>query len=403
MKRLLLLLALGTATPLLAQDPEEVAPNVPFRTSYFPYVTSTPNDGLFGVARMLRYQQAPWDARVTNFVEQSLDAGYSTRGSYLVRGDYRRLMMDQGWRVRAHAEATREVRFGESDPIPPPDEREFLRRERQLGSVDVTRRIAGRLHVAVRGAVDRQVYRGDYYELSDRYPETVSTDGLIVCITTPCPGSGVSQQLTQNDAQLRAALVFDSRDKEYDPQRGVLAEVGAFAGSAGDGYHGAYGVARGWVSLHRLTRVTARLAFRAHSRTTAIGIRHEIPAWEQSITTLGGGTSQRGLPVGAVVSRGLLLGGVELRHTLLDFGGLGAITGLAFVDGGRSFRDPSPLLDPAPGTTIPSGRLRWTLEDWTVSAGGGLGIRVLRAAQLNVTAAKANGSMRWYVSSGWSW
>ena len=35
--------------------------------------------------------------------------------------------------------------------------------------------------------------------------------------------------------------------------------------------------------------------------------------------------------------------------------------------------------------------------------GGGIAIRVMRAAQLVVTAARGDGVTRWYVSSGWSW
>lgn len=404
MRALFALCCVAIAAPLVAQDPGEEVAAVPFRTSYFPYVTSTPNDGLFGVARILRYQQAPWDARVTNFVEQSLDAGYSTRGSYLVRGDYRRIMVEQGWRVRARVEATREARFGQSDPLPPPDEREFLRRERQLGSIEVTHRITGGLQFAVRGAVDRQVYRGDYYELSSRYPAAISTDGLIVCITTPCPGSGVSQRITQKDAQIRAAVVFDTRNNEYDPTQGVLIEASAFTGSGGDGYVGAYGVARGWVRLHRLTRVTARIGARNISATSAIGIQHEVPAWEASFLTMGGPNSHRAIPAGLMAGPYVQFAGVELRHTLLDFGGLGAITALAFVDAGRQATPTDyVIVDDFACLSCANAVASAQETDWTVGAGGGLGLRVLRAAQLNVTAAKANGSMRWYVTSGWSW
>ena len=111
-RRALLALAL-LAAPLAAQDPEPEA--APPRVSYFPYLTSTPNDGVFGVARIIRFRQAPWDARVTNLREHSLDLGFSTRSSYLVRGDYKRLWLDEGWRARLRVEATRETHFGNSD------------------------------------------------------------------------------------------------------------------------------------------------------------------------------------------------------------------------------------------------------------------------------------------------
>lgn len=398
-RRALLALALLGA-PLAAQEPEpEAAPPL---VSYFPYLTSTPNDGLFGIARIIRYRQAPWDARVTNLREHSLDLGYSTRSSYLVRGDYKRLWLDEGWRARLRVEATRETHFGNSDDAGLPDiDANSLRRTRQDGWLDVSRQLRGPLQLALRGAVDHQEFAGSQSSLMNRYPYATLDDGMIVCVTTPCPGFPVS--LTQTDAQLRAALVLDTRDNEYNPNRGLLIEAGAFTGSGGDGYTGGYGIARGWISPHKGTRLTARYAFRAVSRTTAVGIQHEIPGWESPVTTFGGGTSHRALPVGVLVGRGLLLGGVELRHELLDFGGLGAITLLGFVDGGRAFQDPSPLADPAPGSPVPSGKLRFTFKEWTWGAGGGVGIRVLRAAQLNITAAKANGETRWYVGSGWSW
>ena len=392
------LLVLGLlASPLSAQEPDPSPP----RMSNFPYLVSTPNDGLLLAFRVIRYRQAAFDARVTNLREHSVDVGYSARKSYFVRGEYRRLWLEDGWRVDGTIEATREMRFGESDrPALPEIDSPSLRRTRQHGWLDVTRRVHGPWQLALRGLIDRQELLGDQTTLFARYPQA-SSDGIIVCVTAPCPGFPVD--ITQTDAQLRAALVLDSRDNEYNPNRGVLAEVGLFTGSGGAGYHGAYGLASGWVSPRRGTRLTARYAFRALSSATAIGIQQELPAWEAPFTTLGGPHSHRALPVGVLTGRGLLLGGVELRHDLLDFGGLGAITLLGFVDGGRAFRDPSPLEDPAPGSPVPSGKLRFSFENWTWGAGGGIGLRVLRAAQLNVTAAKARGETRWYVSSGWSW
>ncbi|MBK6493558.1 MAG: hypothetical protein IPG05_00395 [Gemmatimonadetes bacterium] len=399
------LLALGLLVgPLAAQEPEPEPEAMPPRVSYFPYLTSTPNDGVFGVARIIRFRQAPWDARVTNLREHSLDLGFSTRSSYLVRGDYKRLWLDEGWRARLRVEATRESHFGAgSDDGFPDSDVNPMRRTRQDGWLDVTRRLRGPLQLALRGAIDRQELSGPPTALIVRYPSASLDDGRIPCVTGPCPAVYIPATITQTDAQLRAALVLDTRDNEYNPNRGLLLEAGAFTGSAGDGYTGGYGIARGWISPHRGTRLTARYAFRAVSRTTGVGIQHEIPGWESPVTTFGGGTSHRALPVGVLVGRGLLLGGVELRHELLDFGGLGAITILGFVDGGRAFQDPSPLAIPAPGSPVPSGKLSFTFKDWTWGAGGGIGIRVLRAAQLNITAAKANGETRWYVGSGWSW
>ncbi len=87
----------------------------------------------------------------------------------------------------------------------------------------------------------------------------------------------------------------------------------------------------------------------------------------------------------------------------MNVGELGAITAVVFVDGMAPYRDRPTVDDPLPGTPwkdIPKAR---SLDDWTIGAGGGIAIRVLRSAQLTITAARGAGVTRWYVSSGWSW
>ena len=249
------LVALGLLVgPLAAQEPEPEPEAMPPRGSYFPYLTSTPDDGVFGVARIIRFRQAPWDARVTNLREHSLDLGFSTRSSYLVRGDYKRLWLDEGWRARLRVEATRESHFGAgSDDGFPDSDVNPMRRTRQDAWPDVTRRLRGPLQLALRGAIDRQELSGPPTALIVRYPSASLDDGRIPCVTGPCPAVYIPATITQTDAQLRAALVLDTRDNEYNPNRGLLLEAGAFTGSAGDGYTGGYGIARGWISPHRGT------------------------------------------------------------------------------------------------------------------------------------------------------
>jgi outer membrane protein assembly factor BamA len=402
------LVAVLAAAPISAQDADTARADAPLRTSNFPYLLSTPNDGVFAAFRVIRYMQAPWDARVTNLRELSVDVALSTRESYLARADYKRLWLDEGWRVRASVQASREMRFGRSDG--PPDGvagryNEFLKRERQQGWVDISRRVRGPLQLALRGSLDRIRLQGDRREVESRYPSS-ATDRPDPCAGippgSPCPAAYVPATITQTDAHARAALVYDTRDVEYNPNRGLLLEAGVFAGSADDGYTGSYGIARGYISPRLGTRLTARYTFRALSRTGAVGIQHGIPAWEAPFTTLGGPNSHRGLPVGALAGRSIQLAGAEVRHELLNFGGLGALALLAFVDGGRV--TPEDALVPAiPCVACSADELAMRNGEWVVGAGGGLGIRVLRAAQLNITGAKANGETRWYVSSGWSW
>ena len=152
------LLAALCAAPVAAQEADTALAEAPVRMSNFPYLLATPNDGVFGAFRVIRYRQAPWDARVTNLREHSVDAGYSTRGAWFVRGDYKRLWLDEGWRVRGSITASREARVARSDSVEfvlgvPPN---FVERQRQMGWVDVTRRLQGRLQAAVRVSLDRQ-------------------------------------------------------------------------------------------------------------------------------------------------------------------------------------------------------------------------------------------------------
>ena len=385
------------ATPLAAQDSSSTtsAPAVPWRTSYFPYFTVSPNDGLMGIGRVLLFRQANYDDRVSLRDAVAFEGGYSTKDAWLLRGRVDLPMLADGWRLAASVEGGKQPRFG------PPESP--LERSRVGGWVDVTRRLKGPLQLAVRGAVDHQRV-DDGYAMYFRYPRTtIDADGCpppMLCFAV----SG--QFVKQTDVSARAALVLDLRDREFDTRNGALIEGGFFAGSGGgeQGYTGGYAIARGWFSPRRGTRLTGRLALERVSKSDAIGILQEIPAWESPITSYGGPNSHRGLGIGEIAGRGGDLAGAEIRHDILNVGEIGAITAVAFVDASRLYQDQlNPLVDPAPGLRYPVSGLILTTKDWTVGAGGGVAIRVLRSAQLVITAARGAGVTRWYVSSGWSW
>lgn len=361
----------------------------PWRTSYFPYVTASPNDGLMGVARLIAFRQADYDDRVSLRSAVAVEAGYSTRASRFVsvRGDFPRIAA--GWRLAASAAALAQEHFGD----PSAD----LSRVRYHAWADATRRLSGPALLAVRVAGDRTGFSDDAAAIASRYPYAPVGGCLVVQL---CDGSA---DFAQQDAQLRAALVIDLRDREYDPRRGALLEVGGFAGTAADGYHGGYAIASGWLTPREGTRLTTRLAARALSQSGAVAVTHEIPAWERPITVVGGSTSHRALGEGELVGRGVLMAGAEARHDLLNFGAIGALTLIGFVDGGRVFNDLSPLVDPDPTQPYENGALRLTLDDWTVGVGGGVALRILRAAQLTMTVGRANERTRVYVSAGTSW
>ncbi len=323
--------------------------------------------------------------------------GYSTHKAWRVtaRGVFPRLA--PGWRGEFDGELARTDRFG--DPADP----DTLARE--YFGAELTRRLVGHLHIAVRGDLEHRQERLGLTLARTRYPAAVP---LSSCIPPPSGNASCSDvRVDQTDLRGRAALVLDLRDREYDTRSGVLAQAGVFGGSAADGYRGYYALASGWISPGPKTTVTARAGLRDVSPTGAMGILVTMPAWEDEFTTFGGAESDRALAVGQDVGRGLLLAGAEVRQAVYAFP-FGALSVLAFVDGGRVFRDPTTCpqcANPLPNGTgdTSNGALDLTLHGWTMGAGGGIAIRLLRNAILTVTAARARHETRWYVTSGWAW
>lgn len=359
------------AAPLPAQ--ESVAP---WRLSYFPYVTLSPNDGLMGIARAIWFRQAPWGERVTNTNSIAVEAGYSTKDAWLARVTWANLRIADRWRVVAHAEAGHEPRFG--DPDDP------IERDRAYGWVDVTRNLYGPLSAAMRGGV-----RYEKQQFGDELRDEI-------------------------DATARLALVVDLRDREFEVNHGALLEGGMIVGTAGrgkydgttdNGYRAAYAHLRGWYNPLQYLRLTGRFAWRESISRGPLVAEHEFPGWEGDFVTLGGHHGLRGLGTGQSAytsddlrgAGGTMLAGAEARFDVFNLGELGAISILAFVDGGRSLHHRGTFCGIGPCDGFDS------REDWRWGAGGGVALRVLRAATLTITASGGDGETRWYVGSGWSW
>jgi hypothetical protein len=349
---LLLLAALATAlgvTPVAAQEA------APWRLSYFPYFTVTPNDGLMGIARVVWARQAGWGGRVVNARSVAVDAGYSTRDSWLGRVTLANPTLADGWRLKAMADVGHDARFGDPDGT--------FAHDRAVAWVDVTRRVVGRVHFALRGGVRNDDFGPDL------------------------EGGATAQ----TDLSVRGALVLDLRDREYEVNAGALLEAGVIAGTAGDAasYDAAYAMARGYLHPILPLRLSGRAGWRqAVSPQGQIAPSIEFPAWEDPFVILGGHRTHRGLATSQLQGDGVAFGGVEARFDIVNVGELGAVSLLAFVDGVKQLR--------ATNSTLPE-------LDWVVGAGGGLAIRLLRQATLTITGAGGDGETRWYVGSGFSW
>ncbi len=375
---------LVAVAPIGAQDTTQA---YPWRQSHFPYVTASPNDGVMAMGRVVFFRQARWDDRVSLHSGAAIEGGYSTNDSWLIRarGDFPRLA--DGWRLQAIAQAQHSEGFlADRDPAVPGS--------RQSLSVEVSRVITGPYLLAFRGEAAHLAINA----------------------------------LRETHMQGRIALIMDRRDREYDTHRGMLMQGGLIIGRGrheylgagldggalkidGVNYTGWYGLASGWLPFGEATRVTARVGARLLSSGAEMNkdSRRIMPAWEDGFVVLGGPESNRALPIAAGLEPKVLLSSVELRQDLFTFPG-GAIAALAFVDGGRSYCNgchATVTVRVDNGATRPEYAVAMTGEKlsdtWFFGPGVGVAVRLLRNAVLTVTAARGEGRIRWYVSSGWSW
>jgi len=365
------LLGVG-ALRLSAQDTTQA---YPWRLSYFPYITASPNDGVMAMGRVLFFQQSRWDDRVSLHSGVAIEGGYSTKNSWLLRarGDFPQLA--PGWRLQVIGQANKQPNFT-IDRITPESATQ------QRGSIEVTHTIAGPIAVALRGEAS---HLRRSFSVSD-------IEG------NPFGSIAVSS----TDVRGRIAIVVDQRDREYDTRSGTLLQGGYFRGHVSNytqpSYDGVYGLAAGWLPLNEKTRVTARVGARFSDQLAPDAAR-VIPAWEDDILIAGGPESNRALPIAARVNNCVKLASAELRHDVKVFPG-GAITLLAFVDGSQADNCNRDHVTVALRTATSGNILS---DEWAWGPGAGVSLRLLRNAILTATIARGDGASRIYVSSGWSW
>ena len=354
---------------------------VPWRTSYFPYIVGLSNDGPLLAFRLRYFHAAPYPSRVTVTQALQFDAGIGWHGTRFATAQYQAPRFAPGWRLYALGSAVREARFGfygvgEDAPYDPANEANghdlFYRASRRTyrGQLEITRQITGPLHFGVMGEL-----------LSSRFSPLDQQPTLFQ--------ETFGSELSEDDASVRGALVLDTRDVEYNPKRGVLLEAGAQIGSGGDGYQRLYGIFRGWVNPRKGTVLAARLLGSQLYGTPSLQARYFIPGWERPILVLGGGFSHRGLDLVRYVGKGVLLGNFEVRQDVKSFGPNGALGGIGvigFLDAGRVF-EPSDF--------------RLTFDSLKLGAGGGLSFRFLQSVAFTATLARGPEHTFFFISTGW--
>jgi len=369
--------------PLAAQEP--------WKASYYPYLLKSPNDQLSLVVHYQYGQAADYVDRVPFTKSLSLEGGINASGSRFAVARYKAPRLAPGWRLQAEAGAVRENRFGyfglgndtPSDYDLPAGYDYYTRvsRNRYFGRLEVTRQIVGPLQVAVAGGVTDASYtalpggsqfQDDYFAVPPCLPPGSNCP--------PPPGDP-----SATDATARLTLLFDTRDNEFVTTKGVFAEGGLFAGSAGHGYNGYYGIARGYLPLWIGSVFAVRIVGRHLSEDAPLDARYDLSSWERNTPVLGGPESHRSFIYGRYAGRDLLLANVEIRQTILDFADFGAIGAIAFLDAGRAKE----------GLPDESNDLR-------IGGGAGLTLRILRSTVLGFNFAGGPDGFRFSMGTGYT-
>ena len=336
------------ASPLAAQT--EANPKHEWVDHLYPYVSYSSIDGFWAAGHYdwsspMGFAERP----EPNFGRVALDAGASTQGSYLIIADAQAPAYWDGWRLGltlSLARANRLGYYGQGNSTTYNRDSTvghsyFYRVSRKTAGARFTvqRRVVGRLRVLLGGTLERTAFR-------------------------VLPGETLYQRDSVgpfNDAVARAGVVFDSRDLEADPHRGLFAE--ALVGR-GRGYTRTSATIRAYV--HPLERLilAARVAGEKMTGTPPLGAQQRMETSDGPIVALGGYRSLRGYYDARFVGPGKLVGGVEARYGLLWAPRLLEVKLLAFYDAGRVF---------GPGETV-----RLTSEGLHKAWGGGVGAALMR-------------------------
>ncbi len=375
-----LLAALLAGVPQLgAQEEPEEDSEASWRTSYFPYLSGKANDGPVVSARIRYWQPAEYEARTTYTAALDGATGVSFRGTRYVGARFRAPGLWKDWRLDAFVVAERLARFGyfglgndtEHDPDLVGDATPFLyrvRRIRYVGMVEVTRRIRGPFQVALRG------------DLGEARFTTLPGPSLFL--------NDFGEDKDEDDVSGRLALIYDGRDNEFNTTRGFFAEAGVQAanGGEGDGYSRIYGIVRGYYPIREGTVLAGRLVASGMGGDPTLNAKFTLPAWNDEIAMLGGESSHRSFDTGRFAGKGALFANFEVRHDVLPFGDLGALTAVAFMDAGRVFEGES---------------FKLTTNDLHVGGGGGLALRILRSTIFTFNFAGGPDGFNFSVGNGW--
>jgi len=339
---------------------------------FYPKVFYTARDGFTGGAYFAFMQPV----RFTDFDSPppyralvSLDAQASASGSRFAKLQARLPQFVEGWRFTGMLIVRRDARdnyFGigsstaydgnnVTDAQPhfyqALHTRSFLR-------VEVQRQLIGPLRLLA--GVDAQHWKIEPPE----GPSLLAQDAA--ASVDPTIGIGTT------DVSARFGLVFDSRNDEVFPERGVFIGVvgsGASANVVGDVSYSRFTFAAdGHIPVTTTLNLNARVTASAMGGTPRLGSLYQLV--NSAFSGMGGGESHRGLFDNRYLGRHQLLANVDLRYTLAQVPTLYRVSIIGFLDAGRVFQGES---------------FRLTTDDLQVGGGGGIFLQVGRAGLLGFT------------------
>ena len=319
-----------------------------------------------------------------NLAAVNLDAGASTRGSFAVVMDAQAPAWWEAWRAGLTLAVVRANRLGYYG----------LGNDTQYSRDSVT--IAGtyfykvsRTSLVARATVERRV-AGPLRLLAGAslsHTDFRALPGPSVFRTDLASGAVDPGTVPFTDKVVRVGVVFDTRDNELDPHRGVMAEA-LFA--SGTGYTRTTVDARVHVHPFEKLILAGRLAAEGAGGTPPLAAQQLMESSERPFVAVGGYRSLRGYYDGRFVGRGKLLGGLEARYGLVWVPSVLELKLVAFYDAGRVF---------GPG----EGGVRLTTTDLHRSGGGELALRFLRNSLVVVGYGRGSEGGQLLFGTSWSY
>jgi outer membrane protein assembly factor BamA len=371
-----LVAALFTA-PLFSAAAQEAEPTLPRYTWLdvaYPKLFYTVQDGLTAGAYLALISPLgfrDYDLPPAYRAAFSLSGQLSTSGSRELILEARLPQLFRGWRLVGTLSARRRARenyFGlgndaayDSRNVTAGQEHYYRSLQvRWTGRTEIQRHVVGGLRLLAGFHAER--WRVD--TLSG--PSQLRIDAMAGA--DPAIGRWVT------DVSVRAGAVFDTRDSETAPHRGVLLEFIHARAASGLGseldYNRTTASAAGYIPIGELLVIAARVVGQTMGGSPVLGTYYLVEASDRPYEALGGPASHRGLFEHRLLGRHKLFANLDLRYDLYAVPTLARLTLAGFLDAGRVFEGED---------------FRLTTDGMKLGGGGGIFFQFGRAGILGTT------------------